>query len=87
MGTSDEDSLAVAEEEGKGSIQTFMSQCAKNNKVWVVAGTIPIKSSNPNKAYAASIMYDDRGKQVARYDKMHLFDVENFRIKRNLYGK
>ncbi len=76
MGTSDKDSLAVAEDEGSGSIQTFMSQCAKSNKVWVVAGTIPVTSSNPKKAYAASIMYNDKGKQVARYDKIHLFDVE-----------
>ena len=76
MGASDADSLAIAEEEGNGSIQTFMSQCAKDNKMWIVAGTIPIKSANPKKAFATSLMYDDKGNQVARYDKIHLFDVE-----------
>lgn len=76
MGANDYEMVAVAEEAGEGSIQSFMSQCAKNNKIWVVAGTIPIRSSHPDKANAASIMYDDKGVQVARYDKMHLFDVE-----------
>ncbi|MEE9303545.1 MAG: carbon-nitrogen hydrolase family protein [Thiotrichaceae bacterium] len=76
MGNQPMDTVKVAEQAGNGPIQSFMSQCAKENKIWIVAGTIPIQSSDPAKCYAASIMYDDNGKQVARYDKRHLFDVE-----------
>jgi nitrilase len=76
MGTNEAETVVVAEIAGNGPIQSFMSQCAKNNKIWVVAGTIPILSSDPEKAFAASIMYNSKGIQVARYDKIHLFDVE-----------
>ncbi|HEC04724.1 MAG TPA: carbon-nitrogen hydrolase family protein [Thiothrix sp.] len=76
MGNSPTDTVAVAEEVGKGPMQSAMSQCAKENKLWIVAGTIPIKSPNPSKYYAASIMYNEKGEQIARYDKRHLFDVE-----------
>ncbi len=76
MGYKETDSVAVAEEPGRGTIQSFMSQCARQNNIWIVAGTIPIQSGDPGKAFAASIMYDSQGEQVARYDKRHLFDVE-----------
>lgn len=76
MGTKETDAVAVAENPGQGPIQSFMSQCAKKYSVWIVAGTIPIKSQNPQKAFAASIMYNDKGEAVARYNKLHLFDVE-----------
>ncbi len=76
MGEEEADTVAVAEDEGSGLIQSFIKQQAIKNRIWIVAGTIPIKSADPTKAYAASLMYNDRGLQVARYDKMHLFDVE-----------
>lgn len=76
MGNNETETVAVAEEIGSGTIQSFMSQCAQQNKVWIVAGTIPIRSENPKKAYAASILFNDKGEQVARYNKMHLFDVK-----------
>ncbi|HHL18418.1 MAG TPA: carbon-nitrogen hydrolase family protein [Thiothrix sp.] len=76
MGEEEADTVAVAEDEGSGLIQSFIKQQAIKNRIWIVAGTIPIKSTDPTKAYAASLMYNDRGLQVARYDKMHLFDVE-----------
>lgn len=76
MGYKETDNVKVAEKPGNGPIQSFMSQCAKDNSIWIIAGTIPIQSADPNKAYAASIMYNDKGEQVARYDKRHLFDVE-----------
>ena len=76
MGEEEADTVAVAEDEGSGLIQSFIKQQAIKNRIWIVAGTIPIKSADLTKAYAASLMYNDRGLQVARYDKMHLFDVE-----------
>ena len=76
MGNKPTDTVKVAEQAGSGPIQAFISKCAKDNKVWIVAGTIPVKSTDPYKYYAASIMYNDKGEQVARYDKRHLFDVE-----------
>ncbi len=75
MGVLETDKLKVAENVGEGPIQNFLSQQAKKYKVWIVAGTIPLRSLDPARVYAASILYNDSGEVVARYDKIHLFDV------------
>lgn len=66
---------AIAELEGDGPIQSWLSNLAKKLKVYLLGGTIPIKVPGKNKVYATSFLYNDNGKQVARYDKIHLFDV------------
>ncbi len=75
MGYTEEERVAIAEEAGQGFIQDTLSQLAVSFGIWIVAGTIPLKTNNPKKSTASSIMFDDQGKQVARYDKIHLFDV------------
>lgn len=74
MGMHETDKLKIAESYGQGPIQDKISQLAKDLGLWIVAGTIPIKSSG-TKIKASSILYDNNGKNVARYDKIHLFDV------------
>ncbi len=69
------DKITVKEPFGNGKIQTFLCEQAKLHRVWIVGGTIPIACDNNNKVRAASLMIDDTGKIVARYDKIHLFDV------------
>lgn len=75
MGMTEEDKVGLREAEGDGPIQSFLAQQAKDNGVWIVGGTIPLVSTDDNKICAASLLYDAEGKQVARYDKIHLFDV------------
>lgn len=75
MGVADADKVKVAETFGEGPIQAFLSQQARKYGVWIIAGTIPIRSDDPARSYAASLMYDAKGNVVARYDKIHLFDV------------
>lgn len=74
MGLNDTDKFQIAESYGQGAIQEKISQLAKNLGLWVVAGTIPLKGTG-SKVRASSIVYDDKGLKVARYDKIHLFDV------------
>lgn len=76
MGLSETDNLKFAEKDGSGKIQDFLSEQAEKNKVWIVGGTAPIVADEPDKINAACLVYDDQGKRVARYDKIHLFDVE-----------
>jgi len=76
MPADDLDFIKHAEEEGNGPIQEFVIESAKKYKFWIVAGTIPIKTKNPNKVTATTFVYDDKGEMVCRYDKMHLFDVK-----------
>lgn len=75
MGESETAKLAIAEPEGEGPIQAFLAQAAKRNKVWIVGGTVPLHAET-GKVYAACLVIDDQGRQVARYDKIHLFDVD-----------
>ena len=64
------------ETQGSGKIQDFLAQTAEKYQIWLVGGTIPLLSNTPDKIRAACIVYDDNGQAVARYDKIHLFDVQ-----------
>ena len=74
MGMNEQDKLQKAEIYGQGPVQNKISQLAKRTGLWVVAGTIALKGIGA-KVRASSIVYDDKGFVVARYDKIHLFDV------------
>lgn len=75
MGRHERDKLALAEIEGEGVIQAFLVSLAKELAVWIVAGTIPLYAKAEGKVAAACLVYNEKGEQVARYDKIHLFDV------------
>jgi nitrilase len=76
MGLKETDKVAVREEEGKGPIQAFLSKMAKKHKIWLIGGSVPLTSNFPNKVRNSCLVYDDKGKQVARYDKIHLFGLD-----------
>jgi deaminated glutathione amidase len=76
MGMKDHDKVKVREEEGKGPIQQFLSATAKERKIWLVGGSAPLVSDDANKVRNSCLVYDDEGKLVARYDKIHLFGFE-----------
>ncbi len=75
MPTEDAGQLQVMERDGDGPIQEFLSAQAHQNHIWLVGGSIPLVSSQPSKVRAACLLFNDRGERVARYDKLHLFDV------------
>jgi nitrilase len=77
MGLKEADKLAVAEPPGEGPIQAFLGHCARELGLWIVGGTIPVRvDADPARVAAASLVFDDRGRCVSRYDKIHLFDVD-----------
>ena len=76
MGRRDADKRAIAEREGAGPVQDFLSRRARELKLWIVAGTTPISDTPGERVAAACLVYDDQGQRVARYDKIHLFDVD-----------
>jgi nitrilase len=75
MGMTEQDKLNVKETDGSGPIQAFLAEQAKQHGIWIVGGTVPIAAADPNKVRAACLLFDDQGRRVARYDKVHLFDV------------
>jgi nitrilase len=76
MGLKDTDKVKVREQEGQGQIQEFLSKTAKKHKIWLIGGSVPLKGNSPNKVRNSCLVYDDKGKQVARYDKIHLFGLD-----------
>lgn len=76
MGKSETAKLEIAEHKGGGKIQDSLSHWAKKYKIWIVGGTIPMISDDPNKAFATTFVWDHHGKVVGRYNKIHLFDVK-----------
>jgi len=75
LGISAESRMDLAEEYLKGARQAHLAKCAKKNNIWIIAGTFPIKTSDQTKITAACLIWNNQGECVARYDKMHLFDV------------
>ncbi|HHO59811.1 MAG TPA: carbon-nitrogen hydrolase family protein, partial [Thiotrichales bacterium] len=75
MGTAETDKVKIAEAYGTGLLQNFLSEQAKKYDIWLVGGTVPLSSRDPAKVSAACLLYNNEGERVARYDKVHLFDV------------
>jgi predicted amidohydrolase len=76
MGRDSGDKRAVAEPDGAGRIQNFLADTARRLKIWVVGGTIPLRQESDGRVAAACLVYDSEGQRAARYDKIHLFDVD-----------
>lgn len=76
MGLQESDKVVVAETDGKGPIQKFLAAQAKKHKIWLVGGSVPLACANPDKVRNACLVFDDKGKRVARYDKIHLFGLD-----------
>ncbi len=75
MARTDAERLRAAEDEGRGPIQDFLAASARRHGIWLVGGTLPIRTNQPDKVRSACLLFDDQGRRVARYDKLHLFDV------------
>ena len=76
MGRNDAEKRAVVEPDGSGPVQDGMAEAARSLGIWIVAGTHPIAVPGESRPASACVVYDDRGRRAARYDKIHLFDVD-----------
>jgi deaminated glutathione amidase len=77
MGLHDTDKLAVAEDPGRGPMQTMLSNAARQHGVWLIGGTVPLKAPSADRVYNATCVYAPDGSLAARYDKVHLFRFNN----------
>lgn len=76
MGHTCSELIGIRETEGQGPLQDFLAQLAQRHGIWLVGGTIPLQATASDKVRAACLVFNDQGERVARYDKMHLFDVD-----------
>ena len=76
LGLRDRDKVVAREADGRGPIQDFLAGAAVKNKVWLVGGSVPLACGNPDKVRNTCLVFDDAGRRVARYDKIHLFGFD-----------
>ncbi len=79
MGQRDSDKLAIAEPPGQGPIQAMLRDAAREFGLWVVGGTLPMATPDPQHVANSTLVFNPEGTQVARYDKVHLFRFDNGR--------
>lgn len=79
MGARDEDKLVIAETDGLGRVQDFLADAARELKMAIVGGTLPMATEDPTHAANASLSFDAKGQRLSRYDKIHLFRYDNGR--------
>ena len=77
LGMKDTDKVAVRESDGSGPLQDFLAAVAARHGIWVVGGSVPLSCDEPGKVLNTTLVYDDKGRRVARYDKIHLFGFES----------
>ncbi len=75
MAKHSQETLDICEPYGKGPLQKFLEQQASRHHIWLLGGTIPLAANDSQKVRSACLLFNDQGQCVARYDKMHLFDV------------
>ena len=65
-----------------GPVRAWLAEQASGLGLWIVAGTLPTVTLpgggtlQDGRVRAACFVYDDQGREVVRYDKIHLFDVD-----------
>jgi nitrilase len=79
MGRTDRDKLGIAEAPGDGPIQAMLAQDAREHGVWVIGGTLPIRTDDPARVLNSNCVHAPDGTLAARYDKIHLFKYDNGR--------
>jgi deaminated glutathione amidase len=67
--------LAAAESEGKSAPLAWARALARDLGIWLHIGSIAIKLDQSRVANR-SYLLDPKGKVTARYDKLHMFDVD-----------
>ncbi len=73
IGAIDADRVRAREDFGHGPIQDWLAETAVHHGIWIVAGSLPLTASVPEKMRNATLVYDAQGVCVQRYDKIHLF--------------
>lgn len=75
IGTEEEEEMN-AEDSNNGETVQFLSEIAKELDVWIHGGSILESTSEENKYFNTTLIFNPKGEVIAKYRKIHLFDVE-----------
>ena len=68
--------ISIGEAPGQGPIQDFLAGQARDNRIWLMAGTFSLQSNEAARVHNTCLLYNPDGLCTHRYDKIHLFDVQ-----------
>jgi predicted amidohydrolase len=66
----------VRESGEKRPIRRFLMEQARTHELWLVGGSLPMPARSDGRVRASCFVFDNEGREVARYDKLHLFDAD-----------
>jgi len=87
IGRDERDKLQYREPFGNGPIQDFLAEQAGRHRLWLMGGTVPLDCGDETRVFNSCLLYNPDGKVVARYDKIHLFDVQVDRDSNEAYNE
>ncbi len=64
------------EESNRGPITSAIVDAAREHRIWIVAGGMPEASGDAARPFNTSLLVAPEGRVIARYRKIHLFDVD-----------
>jgi nitrilase len=76
LGRRDTDKVELREAAGAGPLQDFLAEQAARHGIWLIGGTVPIATTRPTRVRNTCLVHGPDGRQVARYDKIHLFGFQ-----------
>ena len=74
--SSEQQQMGAREAGAQPRVYEFLANQAALHRIWLVGGTVPFLEPGEQRPRAACRVFDDSGAEVARYDKLHLFDVD-----------
>jgi len=75
MGGTNAEKLAIAEPATGGPAYETLRALARDNRIWVHGGSFFEKVPGESRAYNTTVVFDRDGREVARYRKIHMFDI------------
>lgn len=77
FGSGGQRELGASEASAQPRVRDFLSEQASRHNVCIVGGTIPLlDEKDQQRPSAACLLIDGSGNEIARYNKIHLFDVD-----------
>ncbi|HKI62556.1 MAG TPA: carbon-nitrogen hydrolase family protein [Mariprofundaceae bacterium] len=76
MGADDAGKRAAAEPENESGVLDFLAAQAVRHRMAIISGSVALRSEQGNKFRNTCAAFDQNGRRLGLYDKMHLFDVD-----------